>query len=521
MRRGIRSAALQQMMRRALAAIALASAALAAAPAAAQFLPDPAEAAMPAERQLLDETLALLMKPRQTPDEVLAALDPALARLNRPTAARGLVQYLRARALSARNRDPAAREAIDESIRLLPGYSGPLLGGAEIYAYLDLPATAADYLVRASELDPETVRGVDEYEIDNILRRLRAQREERRIRLLSERLLEIGWLGRGVEQRSRLALEAIEARVEEGDVAGARTLVTKLLLPQHSRTLLMQNRYRELWPDIERWGGSKLERQWSIYLREAREKWQSSREPARAREYVRALEAAGHHNTLIREMLPLFSSIDPREDYELMFVAPPLAVALAGQGRWDEAEKLFEDAAEAWPLGRDANALNIAANRASHLFHRGRTAAGLAAMDSAIADARRWKGQVNADALATMHHYRACMLHKMGRGGDAALSRAMALRVLGPAAVAGLYLCLDQPEYARQALIAALEQEDLRDEVIGFVQKSSSQPMQSDYGRWLHDRYEALRSDPKLIAEVLKYGRILPFSLSEGAPRQE
>ena len=70
---------------------------------------------------------------------------------------------------------------------------------------------------------------------------------------------------------------------------------------------------------------------------------------------------------------------------------------------------------------------------------------------------------------------------------------------------------------ARDVLIAALKDEDTRDEVIEFVQKSEDRPVQSEYGRKMNDRYVALRADPMLITEVRKYGRLLPYALNDGA----
>lgn len=491
---------------------------LLAAPLRAEFLPPPDKIALPQERALFNSTLSRVLDKPNVDAAALPVLDEALAKLGEPTKLRGFVQFLRAGALAHQNK-PAALEAIDESVRLLPGYSGPLLGASNIYAYSDRPAQAADYLMRASQIDPDIVRQIDEYEINNIFHRLSFRQDDRRARLLSERLLELGWLGESLGSRSNLARRAIEARMSEGDTNGARRLIPKLLLPAHSMSLLMDNEYRDLWSDIERWAGAELEKQWPIFLSEAREKWAASRDPAAAKSYAQALAAAGHYDTLIKEMLPLFSKpLNAEEDYDLIFAAATLADALARKGRWVELETMFDRASKVWPLGGDANALNLAANRARYMFYRGKTAEALAVMDTAIADAARWQGQVNGDALAAMHRYRACMLHKLGKGDEAAVSRAIAADLLGPSSRAELFLCLDQIEAARSVLIKALADEKSRDSVIAFVQKSDVPPMQSDYGRAIEERHAALRSDPKLLAEVAKYGRVLPFTLSQGAP---
>ncbi len=240
---------------------------VAAYPAAAEVLPNPSElaGATAEERRLLAESLSQMFEGGEgDAAAALIPLDQMLVKLKEPTKLRGFVQFLRAQALAAQERDAAAREAIDESIRLLPGYSAPLMSASRLYTYADQPGPAADYLMRASEIDPHVVREVDEYDIDSLFHRLSAQRDKRRAKLLSERLLKIGWLGNSLGSRSRLALYAISARMEEGDVTGARGFVTKLILPEHFQTLLIQNRYRDLWPDIEQWAGRELEKQWPI-----------------------------------------------------------------------------------------------------------------------------------------------------------------------------------------------------------------------------------------------------------------
>lgn len=489
--------------------------------AAAELLPRPDQIALPNERALLSDTfLRLWDDPNADTGARLAALDAALARLAQPTRLRGFVQTVRASLLSELNKEAAAREAIEESIRLLPGYSGPLLAAHEIYAYDDQPGRAADYLLRASRIDPQIVSKLPEYDVDNLMRRLGAQQDQRRMRAVSERLLEIGWTAESLSGQSRLARRVIEARMETGDDAGAAALLPKLLSPADSRDLLAQNRYRALWPEIERWAGPALANQWRVYLTETREKWQASKDPATARAYVQVLDSAGHDDTIIREMLPLFSDeLDPHDVFELVFVASPLAGALARKGRWDELEAMFARALTVWPLGKDANALNLAANRARYLFHRGKTAEGLQAMDAAIADAARWQGQVSSGALATMHQYRACMLHALGRQEQSILSLALAGQQ-GPSSVANMYLCLNKPDAARDVLIKALESEGGREAVLEYVQPADDVPMQSDYGRTIAARARALRADPKLLRAVADYGRVLPFTLSAGAPAE-
>jgi tetratricopeptide (TPR) repeat protein len=484
-----------------------------------KVLPLPEEIVEPRER-LIFSTLFTEVSRSGDSAEALASLDETLTRLPEPTKLRGLVQSYRAAVLLDLHKFQAAIDAIEESIRLLPGYSGPLITAASIYAYANQPGRGADYLLRASRVDPATVSLVDDYEVNNILRRLSVAREERRVEALSDRLLEIGWVGSNLGSRSVLAREAIDRRLSDARQDAARQLVPKLLVPAHSYSLLYNNRYKAIWADVETWSGPRLEKQWSIYLAEARERWRASKDVSAAGDYTGALASAGHDKTIIREILPLFSrKLDEHEDHDLIFVVSPVAGALARQGRWRDIEILYERVEKVWPLGSQANALNIAGNRAKYLLTAGKAQQALQRIDAVIADARKW--EVNADAVASMHHNRACMLHELGRKSEASVAAALAAAVQYPASVAGLHLCLENPQAARQALLLGLQDEVHRDDVLWFLQKSDERIAASDYARKMNARIQALKGDPEILKEAAKYGRILSFAANEAAPAEQ
>lgn len=471
----------------------------------------------PAERTVLEE-LMLEMTKASTPDMALAAADKALAKVPEPTALRGMVQFFRAAPLAATDRTAAAALAIEESIRLLPGYSGPLIAASGIYTYSNTPGPGADYLLRAAAIDPATVRGIDDYEIDALLRRLRTGGDRRRVQALSERLLAIDWQGRRLGAQSRLASDTIRALLARKDVAGARALVPRLLAPGDSYTLLTLREAEPIWPDIERWAGPMLGKQWVVYLREARARWTASKSADTTLDYAAALSSADHYRSLVRDLLPLFDTPDAETDSDLMFVVTPLAGALARQGRMAEVEKLFARAQKVWPLDGQPNALNIASNRAIFLMHAGRTSDGVKQMDEALQTATRWGSQINADALLSMHWNRACALAMAGRAKEGAASIAIVLGEDRPGRKAQLRLCMDDLAGARRELLTALKDPDTRDAIVGFIQPSEKPIAGSRYSELLHSRREALRSDPELIAAVAAYGRRLPFRVADGAP---
>lgn len=486
----------------------------------AKFLAPIEALALPSERTVLNDFLAGVARGASNPNALLDASDKALSRLPAPTKLRGFIQFYRAELLTGLDRDLDALDAIQESVRLLPGYSAPLIGAANIYAFLDRPGEGADYLMRAIDIDPQSVRTVPDYDIRNLMNRLNTAHDERRIRSLSDRLLAIGWLGTNLGSRSSLAVEAIKSRIAQGDVPGARALIPKLLVPEHSYALLIQNDYRPLWPDIETWAGPQLGRQWTIYLSEARARWTASKSAQASRDYLSALIAAGHYETAVRDLLPLFDKPDRLQDYDLIFMVNSLADTLARLGRWKDGEALFERAQAVWPMEEHANALNITANHARFLLVEGNPKAALTLMDQSLAQSRRWGPQVNSSAIAAMHHYRACILHQLGRDTEAGVSALIALANESPAAAASMYVCLDDMAAAKLALIAGLQSEQFRQGIIRLVQLPDSEPLPSPYAKRIRAGIDALRRDPQILNEIAKYGRVLPWVENAAAPTE-
>lgn len=499
----------------------IAMVALAPAPAAADPLPRPEQIALPQERLALQHLSALFSGPADATIHPLAALDRILAETHGPSALRGEVQFFRAIALMDDNRGSDAAAAIEESIRLLPTYSGPLILAVSIEAYNGRPGVGGDDLLRAIALDPESVRQFDDHELLNLIDRLRQQHDDRRIRLIAERLFATGWHGDDLRLRSSLARDLIKARMAEGDVAGARAALPHLAFPPHARDLLIGIAYRSLWPDIEAWAGPLQQAQWLSYLSETRARWQASHDPAQAQPYVEALAAAGHDRTMVRDMLPLLMGpLDRERDYQLIWVVPRVATALSILGRWDEADALFAHMLTVWPFGSDANALNFTANRARILLFRGRNQDALDLIERTIADAGRRGGIVSQAPLAGMHFVRACALHRLGRDAETMSSVAIAANGEVHTAVS-TYLCLERAEAARTLLIDAIGQERLRGEVANFLQPADDRHDHEALSLSLTAGREALRRDPALLRAIAPFSRILAYSARAGAPAEE
>lgn len=481
-------------------------------------LPNPQEVAEAQEQQALAALTEALLKAQSGEQPIIADLDAILPMLNRPTPLRGFVQFLRAEALARAHREQQARDAVDESIRLLPDFSGPLLLVSNLDAYADRPGRAIDSLIRASRIDPEIVRTIPDYEIRNILHRLQGPEEARYKPLLGARLFEIGWRGEDIALRSELGLGLLESRMTAGDLAGARAAIPQIVSPLDVRHLLVQNRYEPLWADIEQWSGPQQERLWQPFLLELRQRWSDVRSPLLGRPYVHALEAAGKDSELIDTFLPLFAkSLDRQKDYDLLWLVAPLADALARAGRWSDVDALFVRAQHTWPLHSDANALNIWANRGRMSYFHGDFETAVAQLKASIAEGEKRRAETSAQAIAAMHLYLACALHDLGRDSEAIASIPPILGAGMPTTTASLYLCLGRRDAARNVLISALAAEGLRGAVLDFVQKRSTAPMASETGNAFAAAHAALRSDPLLLREIAKHGRVLPDPPSAGA----
>ena len=55
--------------------------------------------------------------------------------------------------------------------------------------------------------------------------------------------------------------------------------------------------------------------------------------------------------------------------------------------------------------------------------------------------------------------------------------------------------------------------------MIGFMQPEHLPVIPTSYGRRRRADEDALRHDPELVSAVTQFGRILPFTLSDGAPK--
>ncbi|UUR07355.1 hypothetical protein [Sphingomonas glaciei] len=471
------------------------------------------------ERPTVTAAIALVSQRGVSPP--IAELDRLLADLPAPTKGRGVIQMMRASILSGLNRNGEAQLALQESIRLLPEYSGPLFTAAGIMTYSRTPGAAADYFIRASRIDPEEAAQASTYDVFNIINRLRVVGDQQRLESLVDRLIQINWVGNDLDGRSTLVRDAILLRLKRKDVAGARALVPEVLDPRDQYGLLAQKAAEPIWSDIEAWSGPRLEKQWPVYLREAKRRYEASGDLEGAGDYLDALVAARKDQEAVMRLLPVFTAEGLGEkDHELLLKAAALAGALGRLGRFDEQDALFEGLGKIWPLGSATNALNLTGNHARWLLIRGQNERSLTMIDATIAAAKQAGDEVNGDAFAAMYQTRACVLATSGRREEAEGAAALGAlaATVAPAGAARMYLCLGQIEKAKAVLLKALASDISRPATVLALQPSNSRPAPTPFAQSEQKAWDELRADRVVVAALRREGRMLSFAMGEGAP---
>jgi tetratricopeptide (TPR) repeat protein len=279
--------------------------------------------------------------------------------------------------------------------------------------------------------------------------------------------------------------------------------------------LLIDARYRELWPSIEAWAGSDLSKQWAAYRDELKREWEASNDFEAGTAYARALAAQGDYRTVVATFLPFLSTDLPSPPpHGFEYLASPVSRSLSAVGRHDEGLALLRRLEAMVPPDQDVQRLNFSANIAREQLAAGRPAEALASIEQSLQQARRHGEAVNVSALVSMHNVRACALHGLGRGADAADSIAYVTAHQGGhlATYISLLACLGRKDDARNFLITALADDGQRSAALFFVQPNTFVP-RTDYQVSLDRFRRGLITDLEVIATAKRYGRILAFPL--------
>lgn len=485
-----------------------------------QFLPLPNQIAEPDEQALIAPVFGEAIREAEAnPNSALAKVDAAIASTTKPTPFRGLLLFVRANILMQLKRVEEAQRSVDESVTLLPRYLGPLGLGAQIYGYSDRPERAANYIQQALLIDPRSARMFSSDQIDSILRRLRNSNDRRTAGRLASALIENGWQEGDRSTKSTITRLAIQHYLDGDNIDAAKRLIPSVVSPEDSYKMLTQKSFDRLWPEIETWAGPKQSKQWSVYLVNVRNRWRASGRIDDGLDYASALADAGDDQTLVEQFLPaLNSKLDPKVDYDAVFLAPKVGQALARLGRYDDALALYDKMQAIWPLDSMASALNFSLNRAVTLHWAGRHQESIDAFSASYEAAKRFGSEVNGDALANSKIVEGCALYKLGRKAEAA---DVALMVYGAPAShqASLYFCMGQPEALKKLYLRDIRDENRRDVIIMALQPDISSWPKGSIKADLRAQERTFKMDADLVKAIERYGRILPYTSGDGAPQ--
>jgi tetratricopeptide (TPR) repeat protein len=471
---------------------------------------NPFQIATPEEQPLVLRLADAVAMIRSDPKGSLAATDVLLAELQKPTQFRGSVQLARAMAFAATQQFEKAVPAIDEAIRLQPTSPVPKLFGTLIFTFTGNPGRAADLWLAASRESPDFARTQDAYVTMALLGRLDDSGDRRRADLVRVRLIDIGY-----PDASDYVIAVIRSRMKDGDVKGAQELIPSLVKPVEFASLLSDNKFRSLWPNIEAWAGAQLEGQWQSYLEAAKRRWDSSRSFDSAVAYALALDQVDDQATIIAEFEPALTAEPGLVDSQYaQFLVATVGRALIATGRVDDGFKLFERFAGLWPFASDVRGLNVESNWAKQELEQGRYVEAVKRIDAVIQSSVARGPEINSSALAAMHAVKVCALHKLSRYPETVESIALitSQQRYVQTAYLSVLACTGHRAAAKSFLLGQLADPDYYPFALDFVQPRINRPT-SAYLAEQQRFYDELRKDVDILRAVDKVGRKLSFPI--------
>jgi len=473
--------------------------------------------AEPSERALLPVLATALMEKESK--ERLAALDALLAKLDRPTRLRGIVQSLRGTMLLDEYRHPEALAAVEEAIRLAPGVPPVRLYAVHVMIFAGAPQRAADLWLAMSREYPAIAAGLGGYELDTLRDRLRDIGDNKRADALSARIAEVGVVTHSGPRASDGALAQIRLRMVEGKIAEAAALVPAVLVTRDLAQLYLDRRYEKLWPAIARWGGQDLGLSQKLYLEALRRDWHASNTLEGATDYARALNGMRAYAAVTQLFLPLLAPEALKLDNDgAEYLAPPVARAMLGQGKAEPAIALLKRV-DATFTEDTAQKLNLSGNLAETYLAIGRYAEASATASEWLVIAQRMGAEINKAALIGVQAIRACALIRGGKadqaGGDVA--DVLISRTGLPDPAMDIYACRDNFAGGKALMIESLNDEHRRGWALRWLQPSGVN-LPFEESRRSDRSQKRIAADPDVRAAAEKVGRILPMTVIERLP---
>ena len=382
---------------------------------------------------------------------------------------------------------------------------------------------SAQAIRRASELEPDVVNRIQVYELSIIISWLKSQDKLGEATALAQRLFDAGWDNGGPRFRSMLALDVIEEHLSDNDPTGAGRYVPMIADPGTFAKIFSERRFAGVKAAALDWAGSRIEKQWPVYLERVHGKWSQFGGPEQASDYAAALSLAGHDKTLVDTFLPIFDrTLNPDEDVLWVFVVAPVARSLASLGRWNEAFALFDRASKIWPPSYGANAINIDANRARYRMLKGDFTTAVRLYDALLDQVKAAEKEVTPQTRAYIDAYRLCSIHRARQGDVTVAANALSAQwtMREPNIISWLQLCIGKRGDALKTWQAALANPQARTDAVAYIQDLSDIGPKSVFVTEMRAAIIDLKDDPQLRAAVQPYGERLGWTLQEAAPRE-
>ena len=420
---------------------------------------------------------------------------------------------------------PDQRVAIDAVRTLVRGKTrpkGPSLADAEAFAarnpnspasaFLlaeaalanDQPQRSADTLIAAAGPAGSLVELVSPAAVSKLTSELDKTADKPRTAALAKALLGAGWSRGSASLRSFLALAAIRDDLAAGNIDGARRFLAAVASPASLHLILIDNRLAPLREDALVKGGPRLERAWREFMAKSRDDWFERGDALSAVAYVEALKQANQYDRLVEMFQGRFTrGYNCPSDLVARSIAPDLVDALAKSGRWSRAEDVIRRSGGISPVVYG-----------SMLLERGEFGRAGALFDRSLKAAPAPEDQDDAKAIAWLQAADDCAA---AGNGHIAGSR-FDPKLLDVAARMFVLLCTNREAEARNALLAALEDEDERADALRWMQPFADPQVQSDFRKQMSARIRSLQGDPAVRAAVARYGVVLDWPLTAAVP---
>ncbi|HEX8364211.1 MAG TPA: hypothetical protein VF603_02890 [Allosphingosinicella sp.] len=505
--------------------VALAS--LGCAAVAAQPVPPPiVSITTPASERVraAEDVLDALDTRRMTSDPAYAAivadsLQVLLATPGDDTEARWARQRFLPFALASAGRHDEAEAAADMVVRMRPSEAESYAPGffaarrAERYARL---AALVERAAQAVDRPAERASLIADLTTDRVgwdLRELDTSGGDAASAQYAGSLLRIGWPGPDGSpfDADPLRLIVIDRHLERGDVAAAGTVASDVRGLEVVLRLVTARRYDAVHPQVDRIA--------RVRAAIAEEDRVSAARLAAAPEDVERLvdrvvflRAVGRDRDVLALLMPMMAEVrlvvDRHE--QGLWLINEAAYSLIATGEIREGLELIRPLAE---MDLDANRRLV-----SPIINYVSLLAGLGRSEDALREAERIGDTPHASDYGKMWVWSAaaCSATQLGRRAEAArwIARMETKAESNRAAMLQMQLCRGDLAAAERVLLAALADEDDRDQAILWLQDYESLPVELPAtSQLLHERFDRLRARPAVQAafQALGHSLRLPF----------